>query len=823
MKHLNRFLCASASLVALAAPAGAQTAPAAAPETAAVDQSNDIVVSARRREERLLDVPKTVNAVTSDDLRKNEIQKFEDIAAIVPGITLQNSGNGLVQNATIRGVSFDVDSGLPNPTVQFYLNDANIQPNWVFQSLYDIGQIEVLRGPQGTLRGRSAPSGSITVTTRKPDLYKWGGFVDETAETGNGERKETGALNVPIIKGKLAVRLAATMDDNENNAVHTVNPALYPTRPFNRTWGERASVRAEPIDTIEINVVYQHLVNRSQDNLQTESICLIDPSQPCGSGPVINAGDRLSTVNGQRFVYQNEDIYNGRFDWHVLGQKLSYVGQYALQHLSDEEPQDGADWFNSAANNTPPNSFFAGVANPYQKIAVVRSQFQSHEIRLANESRIANIFDYVVGYNTVDEETDVAVQTGGDYPHSVLPGVLAATVAGFPPSDIGRNGSIEISYFGNVTAHPTAKLEISGGARYIIDKQTNEPGPFYTNILGQTNSLVRASHTIWTASASYHFAPDLMGYVNAGSSFRNGAINAGLEDQPESYGAAPLTALPQFYNIKPETSTSYEVGVKSQWFNHRLTVDLDYYHQDFHNFQYISPDYIFFLDTNGSRSFLIPPVALGTENVPAKVDGVEGDFNYRFAQDGYFGGSFSYADGRITGNTQVPCTGNIAALQAAAGANSNIIVNTCPGGPTSNTPRFSASLHSDYAHRLTDRITGVVRGQLSYFGASPNNPAASPYDKQNAYALLNLYAGIRAPDSAWELTLFVKNVTNNATRLQTYGGNINASTGEGVPAGYGGPFGPPNAGGPIFSNYAYITTPPPREFGVTLHYAFGSR
>ncbi len=817
MSHLRKLAFASVSLIVLSSPALAQNA-APAPVPAVDASGNEIIVSARRRDERLQDVPKTVDAVNADALRKNNIQRFDEISSIVPGINLQQSGNGLVQNATMRGVSFDVDSGLPAPTVQFYLNDANIQSNWVFQSMYDLGQIEVLRGPQGTLRGRSSPSGSITVSTKLPDLYKIGGYGQVTGETGIDDLKEDYALNLPIVEGRLAVRIAGTVDDYNGQDIKNVNRSLYPTGSYNRTWSERASVRAEPIDALEINLMYQRLAEHQLDNVQTESTCLIDPSVACnaqtGPSQLIRPGDRESSINGQRAVYQNEDIWNGRADLHVLGQKISYVGQFALQHLIDQEPQDGADFFNSpaaAANSTfaptgVPVGNYAGTANPYQKVAYVRSQYQSHEIRIANEARIAGIFDYVAGFNTVDAETDVTVQAGGDMPASQLMNNLLS---------VGRNGNTEVSWFGNLTAHPTEKLELSGGARYIIDKQ------IANGVLNQ-----RAAHTIWTASVSYHFTPSVMGYVNAGSSFRQGGQNQGLLDQPESFLAAPLTNLPQFTNIKPETSKSYEIGAKTQFFNKRLTLNIDYYHQDFHNFQYISTDYIYavspflapaapsplaFLSVLNGSKVLIPPVALGTANVPAKVDGVEGDINYRYARDGNIGGSFSYADGRVTGGALVPCAGNIADLSVTHQ------VNTCPGGPTSNTPRFSASLHADYAQPINDRATGFLRSQLTYNGATPNNPADSPYDKQHAYALLNLYAGVRSPDGAWELTFFVKNVANNQTRLQTYGGNFVADT---APRPIYSTYGPATN---QLSNYVYITTPPPREFGATLRYAFGSR
>ena len=565
------------SLIALAAPALVQSAAAQSTsgQTAvSADNPADIVVQARRREERLQDVPKVVTAVTADDLRKNNIQKFEDIQTLAAGVNLQNSGDGLVQKTTIRGTNFDVDSGLQSPTVQFYLNDANIQSSYIYEAMYDISQVEVLKGPQGTLRGRSAPSGAITLTTKAPDLYKFGGYVDGTIQGDPGGHKEDYALNVPVIPGKLAIRVAGTVSDTDNTGVRPVNAIVYPTKPYDRVWSERVSVRAQPIDALELNFTWQHLVNHDVAYLQTESTCLIDSSQPCGSGPLISQRSRLSTVNGQRVVYQQHDIFNARADLHLFGQKLSYVGMFAIQHLGDQEPLDTG-------------VAYPGVADPIDKYAFSRGLMQDHEIRLANEERIANIFDYVIGFNTVD------IRTYNHYTTGTL-----AVIHGPNQNYLGENGPEEIAYFGNLTAHPLANLEISGGIRHIIDKFAGTP---LGNNNGPRTVFQRNTANIWTASASYHVNRDLMAYVNAGSSFRQGGNNLGFQYAPySSADFMPLTdpAYAPFYNIGPEKSTSYEVGFKSQFFNRKLTLNVDYFHQDFKDYQYTTDSYI---------SFLAPP------------------------------------------------------------------------------------------------------------------------------------------------------------------------------------------------------------------------
>src|SRR5246500_2458553 len=233
-----------ASAFALATAVHAQPAPAA-PAAPPADQATlgEIVVTARRRSESLQEVPQTVNAVTADSLQKLNITKFDDVQSVVPGLSLQSSNTGYSAAASLRGVTFDVTTGA-QPTVALYLNDAPVQALFLFQSLFDVGQVEVLKGPQGTTRGISAPSGAITVTTRKPYLSNFGGYADVPAADLRG-RTAQGALNIPIIQDVLAVRAAAVIDQNDYDGVRSIHNSL---RPRSSTAGERVSASFAPSD-----------------------------------------------------------------------------------------------------------------------------------------------------------------------------------------------------------------------------------------------------------------------------------------------------------------------------------------------------------------------------------------------------------------------------------------------------------------------------------------------------------------------------------------------------------------------------------------------
>src|SRR5271157_192864 len=155
----------------------------------------EVVVTARRKEELLQDVPQTVTPVTAADIQNFNMQNLSDIAQVVPGLQIVAQGNRSLDSNTFRGVSFQPASGTQN-TLGFYINDTFVTNNFATTSIFDIGQIELLSGPQGTLRGEPAPSGSLTITTRKPDLEQFGGYGTLTQET-YGQTNFNAAVNLP--------------------------------------------------------------------------------------------------------------------------------------------------------------------------------------------------------------------------------------------------------------------------------------------------------------------------------------------------------------------------------------------------------------------------------------------------------------------------------------------------------------------------------------------------------------------------------------------------------------------------------------------------
>jgi iron complex outermembrane receptor protein len=851
MISLRSIAFAGVSLLTLATPAFAQDVTTTSEDAA--NASGDIIVTARRREESLQEVPLVVNAVTNRTLEKLNIRDLREVTSVVPGLSLVTNANGVGSIATLRGINFDVNSSGNNGTVEFYLNDEPVSSGVVLQSMFDIGQIEVLRGPQGTLRGRASPSGSITVTTRLPDMDQFGGYLNGTMTTLDQQNLQ-GGLNIPIIKGMLALRVAGLFDDNDLNRVRSLNPNAHGVGPRQETRSERVTLEFKPTDNIDIVGRYQHFVTNWRVYDQVESANFAVPGLPA-SPVAIAPGDRLSVMDLPRSNRNTFDIFNVQAEWRFAGQKLNFVfGHTNSQLWSNVSPNDIGNFYSGAAIDaanpvTAPNDPYATGFNTKPNLNNMAqsnhstSNQRSYELRLSSDERLFGMVDYVVG--GLINQSIIPFNLWSNQPLFIafpaLP-FIPLIPNGVAVSNIVQTGStIEHSAFGNVNVHIGDATEISGGVRYISYKtdtvktlQTSAaaaPTPLPGNLKESLH------HTIWSASIKHRFNDSIMAYASAGSSWRASAQTNGIIDGISGLDRFPYGNLANILHLDPETSTSYEVGFKTDWLDRRLHVNVSYYHQDFKNYFYSSP----FIQV--AQRVAIPPGGSTTGpnvgdvyafntlqilavNVPAKVDGVEGEIGFQVTPDWSMSATLSYSSSKIK-NGQVPC--NLPAAAPFYGVDGAAFVNanggqqygTCTANfRAGNSAPFSGSFQTEYSHELTDRFTGFIRALVTYNGNSQNDPT-NPIDDIKAYGLVNLFLGLRDPNGMWELTGYAKNLfdtqrvlTRDANPLATSFTVINLSPTRQFLG---------TSGQAGITTYRAITMTPPREFGLNLRVSFGSR
>jgi iron complex outermembrane receptor protein len=853
MQRFMLFALASASSAALATAAAAQPAQAPpAPAAASADDQamlGEIVVTARRRSESLQEVPQTVNAVSADTLQKLNIKQFQDVQNVVPGLSLISNGTGFQASASLRGVTYDVVS-TAQPTVALYFNDAPVQATFLFHTLFDIGQVEVLKGPQGTTRGVSAPSGAITITTHKPDLSQYGGYADVTLTDLQG-RQAQGAINLPIIKDVLAIRFAAVVDANDFDGVRSIHNDL---RPRSMTTATRTSISYEPSDLFNANVTYQHM-DQKLTNFQQVSgpgsgaFPNSAGSFPASVNPPLTPFDRAAVQDAANELKIHFDTVVAQLDSRIFGQHLSYVGSYQSQHL-DSFAEGGGASAGDVGNVLPGVAVGQHVHTGYDGGYVT-----SHEFRIASDPAPERFFDYTVGYFYRYQNNTGHVDNPGPF----LPGAFGPPDQGVNfnafnpafqiPIAIDIPGSIqENSLFGNITFHLGENTELSGGIRHIwsIVNSTStlslENGlvalpaagfggncaaanlastyPGFCDLPLPGGSIIsnlhsRASETpnIYNVSLSHHFTRNFLAYVNTGTAFRPPTASIGIQGQLANPPEPELQTL----NFHPsERSRAYEVGFKSTWLGGRARLNAAFYRQRFTNLTIFIPGLVY----NNVLPGQTPAGAFGepgayvptnfdfTASVDALVQGFDVDAAFQVTQNWNVSAQMSYSDGKVKGS-QVPCNVDDAAGNPVF--NTGNLISLCPGGSVSRLPFWNATFQSEYTQPVTDQMDGFFRILATYYPQNKNR--AEPNFTVPNYSLVNLYLGVRSHDGAWEASLFARNSFNARRALDISGAETNLTSSLATAF--------PDLIHP--TGYFQTTLTPRREVGINVHYAWGSR
>ena len=293
--------------------ASAIAIPAYAQGTDATDDENVIIVTAQRSNERLQDVPIAVSAFNADALEKQQIKNTSDLQLTLPNVTF-TKGNFTGSSFTIRGIG-DLCVGVAcDSATAIHMNDAPLFGTRLFEGeFYDLAQIEVLRGPQGTLFGRNATSGVINFRTARPDLS--GTSANAEAEYGNFNGvKFKGMVNVPV-GDTVGVRLAGYYLNRDGYTKNLYDNSKIDNRNL---WGARASLRFEPNSGTTIDLMAQYFHENDNRMRIQKQMCQRDPTgvMGCLNGDrkfeMTNANSTLGTIFGSQEFFRIRGLPAGQ-------------------------------------------------------------------------------------------------------------------------------------------------------------------------------------------------------------------------------------------------------------------------------------------------------------------------------------------------------------------------------------------------------------------------------------------------------------------------------------------------------------------------------
>ena len=371
------------------------SAPALADEPAVLEE---IIVTAQKREQNIQDIAASVNVVTGSAISDYNLLDFSELENVTTGLSLTRT-NARNKTLGLRGLRVDPESGA-QPAVDIYVNGAQTRADVAFNQMFDLERIEVLRGPQGALQGRTSPAGSIQIHTKKPDLDEVGGYV-QLQYGSNDATNFQGAVNLPIVEGKLALRIAALTDENDGQEIVNIVTGNVQDQ---RTNSSRISLAWSPDDTFNATFVYDKIKSDVNDakplaGSRSGGACLAAPLiNPAAAVTcrAISVDQRLAAAPTDDFSIFEGEIYNFSADWALNdNHTLSYIFSYNESSKRSRQENDASNGL--ALQVAGLAAAGTRITNNFQTFQQTNTMVEAyvHELRIASNSD--SKWQYMVG------------------------------------------------------------------------------------------------------------------------------------------------------------------------------------------------------------------------------------------------------------------------------------------------------------------------------------------------------------------------------------------------------------------------------------------
>ena len=725
----------------------------------------EVVVTAQKRAQSLQDVPISVQALSGDMLAQNGVSTLSDLSSISPGFKLADT-QGTSNVSALRGVnSFAFGFGLEE-SIPFYLDGVYLGNGFdMLGDLLDIQRVEVLKGPQGTLFGRNASGGAISVIRNKPQNE----FEAEIgAGVGNYDLLTTRAIvNVPVIDDVLLVRGGVSTRDRDGwqtNVVTGKDDGL----EQDRTSG---FLRALWLVNESLEIEYSGDWSRQKDHPGYKSVSTVRPGSAVWES-VWSQADPASF-----YSERHEDNASGDRGVSLAGGAIPLVPSETPPDIIQDRKISGnaltATWdINEDMTLTSITSYRKvdtkvgndadggdiGMANSWQ-VGTTKEFNQELRINAAWEN-----VDWLAGFNYYKQDRDMDVTT---YVSSIIAldriGLVGGRDTQVTEISAGENETESYSVFGDATWHLTERLNLTAGIRYSYDEKSyslidagndtfNNQGILYPNY----DQLYDPSTTSWEDDWSnvsgrigfdYALNDEAMLFGSISQGYKSGGFNTRLtvEGSADEGYTSPEFATEPF---DEESNINYELGVKSDLFDGRLRFNSSVFYYIYEDLQVLLAD--------GNS-----PVARTVNASEVTGYGWDNELVYRATEGLTLSLNFLALNAEYTDDV-VDGTG---------------VLRVEDGSTRPWSPDWAATMAVDYYLDLGG--SGELRTNLTYSYQDDqfmrNTQATQNYtdedNSQDAYGLLNGRVSFYSANERWEVALWGKNLLDEA-----YKGNLIASS-----------------------------------------------
>lgn len=766
----------AATLAAPTASAQEQDAVTTDDDAATDRRLSTVIVKSTKRDTTLQDAPISIGVVTGETVADYSITDLTDLQGFVPNLVVQKTfGNYAVR---IRGLGSGVTNIAFDSSVSIF-NDGIYcgRSSCLEAGFLDVGAVEVARGPQGALFGKSTIAGAITVNSARPtDTFE--AYATVAAELEDGGYRTSGAVSGPV-SDTFRLRLAGSYRDLDGDVK---NLATGKDDNSVEDWAARLSAEW---DLGPNTMLFTKLEGASSEvlgrrNQLVSAGALLSPTFPGNPANIETNPDQVRNVS----TGVSTPEYDERDQFSISGQLDTRIGDHDLQLIAGHWQSESERYLD--VDGVPEALLNTSIGDDYDQ--------QSFEARLLSPS--GGAFEYILGglYHQSDVET---YQYSSFFPAFYQTvGVPPAATAAIP----GATGALRsfsrstetVSLYGQLTWYPTDRLSVIADFRYTEEEQEGRaqnrqvvfpdgvtltfqnPAPFQSDpefILLQNRKDESFDPSL---RLLYEVTPDINVYAAYSTGSKPGGLKAndpalgtvllsrGTPFQQKYAGAGPLTAadlntgitLKQgngVFDFEEETAENYEIGTKMVLANGKVNFNATAFLMEFDNLQTSSYD--------GQR-FIIGNAA------SAEVSGLELEGQWLATDNLRLNGSAAFTDAKYDEFLNAQCP---------IGSDGNLEDPACVDGQgdlsgrqIERAPEVEFNLGANWNGNITENLVLDASTDVYYSGEYFVRQDFDPLGKQDAYTKINARLGIGPEDGRWEIALVGRNITDEVTIQHAY-------------------------------------------------------
>ncbi len=733
------------------ADAGAEASVAARnPDAAGIAPTTlqTVTVSARRREEDPQQVPVPITVINGETLDSQRVYKLQDLQQLLPGTTV-SLAQPRQASISVRGIGANSgNSDGIDGSVGVYLDNVYLgRTSMAVTDLLEIDQVELLRGPQGTLFGKNTTAGVLNINTRQPSFEREHSV--EASAGSNGYYQTKATLSGPI-SDTWAGRLSVSQTHQDGNVDNLATGDKL-------NGGTRRGIRGQLLYKPDARFSLRLTGDYSEENSSNGVPVLYSAgptingvnkylaiSQQLGNRPVTDPGLYQVNFNAYQHVSVRQGGTSAEANWKLdSGFKLTSITAWRFWDFK------------------PDNGVFTPTVTNYGT-QVNDSQF-SQEIRLASPT--GGAFDYVTGAYYFNQR--LSNQTFLNYGPKAdlgITGTNFGVLNNVRSNSPGQVDSDSYALFGQGTWHVNQRFDVTAGVRGTYEEkrgwvrrdtpQNSNPGtaPFWTafGLSPYDSGDLKISNFSPSAlfNLAYKIDENVLGYASLSHGEKSGGLSiVGVSNAP-TLGSNSLL-------IAPERANAAELGVKSSLFDKRLQVNANLFWTGINNYQATT-----FLPALNGISL---PTLINVGKVRSR--GAELELQARPLKSLTLVFNTAFTDATYLSYDKAPCPAEVANI-AGAPASCNL-----SGARVAGVPRWIANLSAQYRHQVSDNVDHYVTGSYAWRSATRGAPDNSIYSEIPAYGLVNVATGwhiYQGDNKSWELSLWARNLFDKRYYLSVY-------------------------------------------------------